>query len=101
MMLNNFMKRKGLETALRIQVLKSGPSIAANIEEGIAAISRAEFSSELSISYKETRETLFWLSLFYKTNILDEKEYQSFYKDCDEISKLLFSFIRTARSKSS
>jgi four helix bundle protein len=99
--LTKYMKSQGVENVLRTQILKCGTSIAANIEEGIAGISRADFSAKLSISYKEARETLFWLKLFYQTDILREKEYNSLFSDCDEISRILYSIIRTSRKKPS
>jgi four helix bundle protein len=97
--LSSYLKRKGVEQPLRIQILKSGTSITANIEEGIAAISKAEFSAKLSISYKEARETLFWLKLFRRSDILTDIEFKSLHRECDEIAKLLFTIIRSSRRK--
>jgi len=50
---------KEKEYVLSRQVLKSGTSIGANIEEALAAQNRADFISKMSIASKEARETLY------------------------------------------
>lgn len=47
------------EFVLSKQVLRSGTAIGANIEDAVASISKAEFSSKISIAYKEARETCY------------------------------------------
>ncbi|MEO6820586.1 MAG: four helix bundle protein [Ginsengibacter sp.] len=47
------------EFVLSNQLLQSGTSIGANIEESIGGQSTADFLSKISISYKETRETIY------------------------------------------
>jgi four helix bundle protein len=59
------------------QLLNSGTSIGANIAESQAAASKADFRNKLRISLKEAYETEFWLKLFYKTELLDKKEFDS------------------------
>jgi four helix bundle protein len=51
------------EYILSKQLLRSGTSIGANIAEANGAISQADFSNKISISYKECLETKYWLSL--------------------------------------
>lgn len=46
------------------QLLKSGTSIGANLEEADAAQSRADFVNKCQIALKEARETLYWLRVF-------------------------------------
>jgi four helix bundle protein len=55
---------------LATQVLKSGTSVGANIEEAQAAQSRADFVNKSAIALKEARETQYWLRLIAAT---DEK----------------------------
>ena len=54
------------------QLLRSGTSIGANVEEGQAAQSRADFLSKLSIACKEARETHYWLRLLASSDIVGE-----------------------------
>ncbi|MBW6441250.1 four helix bundle protein, partial [Patescibacteria group bacterium] len=45
------------------QILRSGTSIGANVEEAIGAQSKKDFLNKMSIAYKEARETDYWLRL--------------------------------------
>ena len=87
------------EFVLSKQLLKSGTSIGANIAEANGAISVADFSSKMSIAYKECLETKYWLSLLKDTNYINQNAFESVYKDADEISKILFSILKTTRIK--
>ncbi len=89
-------KDKSLES-LYIQLLKSGTSIGANISEAQSAPSKKDFSNKLLISLKEGRETDYWLTVFYKTNIISQLEFESLFKDCDELERLLTSSIKTVK----
>jgi four helix bundle protein len=51
------------EYVLSKQILRSGTSIGANVEEAISGISKADFKAKMSIAYKEARETDYWLRL--------------------------------------
>lgn len=62
------------EYILSKQLLRSGTSIGANVEEANGAYSKAEFTSKMSIAYKEARETHYWLRLFRDSEILTETE---------------------------
>ena len=53
------------EFVLSKQLLKSGTSIGANIEESMGGISEADFVFKISISYKEARETAYWINPLY------------------------------------
>lgn len=83
--------------SLAKQILRSGTSIGANVEEAVGAFSRKEFASKIGISYKESRETLYWLKLLKATDYLDENQYTSIYSDCDEIKKILASILKTTK----
>jgi len=82
------------------QILRSGTSIAANVSESQAAASKSDFRNKLRISLKESYETEFWLKLFFKSKILDQKEFDSLLKDCQELIRLLTSIIKKLNSKS-
>lgn len=85
------------EYTLSRQILKSGTSIGANVEEADAGISKADFSAKISIAYKEAKETHYWLRLLYETNYLTEKVSKEYLNDCTEICKILFSILKTSR----
>lgn len=77
------------EFVLSKQLLKSGTSIGANIEESIGGQSRLDFLSKLSISYKEARETVYWLRLLEATDYLKKDEAESLLNDAEEICRIL------------
>ncbi len=78
-------------------LLRSGTSIGANIAEANGAISTADFSSKMSIAYKESLETKYWLSLLNDTDYIDLKVYESIFQDVDEIGKILFAILKKTR----
>ena len=82
-----------------LQLLRSGTSIGANIEEAVGGSSRKEFVHKLRIAYKEARETHYWLRLFRESKMLEEKLADSFIKDCEELLKILTSIINSAKTK--
>jgi four helix bundle protein len=85
------------EFILSKQLLKAGTSIGANIAEANGAISKSDFSNKVSISYKESLETKYWLSLMKEARLIDSKIYDSLFADADELSKILFAILKTTR----
>ena len=85
------------EYVLSKQVLRSGTSIGANVEEAKHARSKIDFVHKLSIAQKEACETNYWLRLLRESDFLNEKLAKSLTDDCDEIQRLLASSIKTAK----
>ena len=77
------------EFVISKQLLRSGTSIGANIEEALGAQSTADFLAKLSIAYKETRESIYWIKLLYKTNYLSDMEYTSLINDLEDIINII------------
>jgi four helix bundle protein len=86
------------EFVLSKQVLRSGTSIGANIEESIHAQSKPDFIHKLSIAQKEASETNYWLRLLRDSDYINEKLAGSMINDCEEVQKLLTPSIKTAKS---
>ena len=80
------------------QLLKSGTSIGANIEEALAGQSRADFLSKMSIASKEARETGYWLRLLRDSGDIDRECSSIYLKEIDELIRLLTSIVKTTRS---
>jgi len=97
--LYQFLKEEKKEFTLSKQILRSGTSIGANVEEAIGAQSQKDFYMKLNISYKEVRETHYWLRILHDTNYIDEKQFQSIINDCDELLKITGTIIKTMKSK--
>ena len=71
------------------QLLRAGTSIGANNAEACNAISKADFKSKSFIALKEARESLYWIDLLHRNDYLDDKQYKSIHKDCEELVKIL------------
>jgi four helix bundle protein len=89
------------EYELSRQVLKSGTSIGANVEEAIGGQSEKDFLSKLSISYKEARETHYWLRLLNDSDYIETKAFDSIISECNELLKLIGSIQKTIKSRNS
>ncbi|MHC4524933.1 MAG: four helix bundle protein [Planctomycetota bacterium] len=79
------------------QLLKSGTSIGANIEEALAGHSRKDFSHKMTIASKEARETFYWLRLLRDSEILNTEQSQGIISESEEIVKILTSIIKTCQ----
>ena len=87
--LYKFLVKEKKEFVLSKQILRSGTSIGANVEESIGGQSDKDFLHKISISYKEARETIYWLKLLKETDYINETNFESIMKDADEICKIL------------
>ena len=86
------------EYVLSKQILKSGTSIGANVEEAIGGISKRDFRAKMSIAYKEARETNYWLKLLKDTNYITEDQFNELHKNLLEILKILFRIIESSKT---
>ena len=93
-----FLRFKQKEFVLSKQLLRCGTSIGANIEEAIGAQSKADFISKLSIAYKESRETLYWIKLLTATGYFNEKISISLLADANEICRIIGKIQLTSKS---
>ena len=87
------------EFVLSKQILKSGTSVGANVEEAIGGQSKPDFIAKLQIALKESRETHYWLRLLIDSNYLDKKSGKSILNDCEELLKLLTTILKTSKTK--
>lgn len=78
------------------QILRSGTSIGANIEEALAGQSKKDFIAKMSISSKEARETKYWLRLL-KESELTTINVDELIKDIHELIRILTSIVKTSQ----
>jgi four helix bundle protein len=83
------------EFVLSKQLLKSGTSIGANVEEALAGQSRADFLSKMSIASKEARETNYWLRLLKDSGIISKTEIEPLLAESESIANILTSIVKT------
>ncbi|WP_019947945.1 four helix bundle protein [Hymenobacter aerophilus] len=79
------------------QVRRSGTSVGANMEEAVGGLSRKDFIARCGISYKEARETHYWLRLLRDTDYIEPQQAASLLADCEELLKIITSIIRSSR----
>ena len=84
------------EYVLSKQLLRSGTSIGANIEEANAAQSKKEFIAKMSIASKEARETRYWLNLLDKSKLVDI-DYTIHLTSAEHIINILTKIVKTSQ----
>ena len=97
--LYKFLVEKKKEFILSKQLLRSGTSIGANVEEAIGGQSKKDFISKLSIAYKEARETRYWLSLLVESGYLNNDEISNILTQNEEILKIIGAIQKTIKDK--
>ena len=86
------------EYILSKQLLRSGTSIGANLAEAKYAASRNDFLAKQYIALKETAESLYWIELLFQTGYLTKSQFESLYRDADELRRLLSASTKTLRT---
>ena len=95
--LHAYLNKEKKEHIISKQVVRSGTSIGANINEANYGQSKADFISKLHIALKETAETEYWIRLLSLSDYLDEAMTKSLLQDCLEIKRILIASINTAK----
>lgn len=96
--LYQYLSQEKKEFILSKQLLRSGTSIGANIEESIGGQSRADFFAKLTIAYKETRESKYWIRLLRDSDYLTIGEAEDLLNDVEELLKIIGSIQKTLRN---
>lgn len=87
------------EYVLSKQLMKSGTSIGANVEEALRAQSKNDFIAKLSIALKEACETMFWLKLVQHGEFLSTSDCKNLLTATHELIRLLTSIIKTSKTR--
>ncbi|AFZ61063.1 four helix bundle protein [Anabaena cylindrica FACHB-243] len=86
-------KQPGVTQTLAKQLLRSGTSIAANVEEARAGQSKADFIHKNAIALKEARETHYWLRLLIATEIISSNKLNELLQESEELKRILGAII--------
>ena len=78
------------------QLLRCGTSIGANVNESIAAQTKKDFITKMSIASKETRETKYWIMLLQESQFV-KKDFKEYLVDIEEIIRILTSIVKTSQ----
>jgi len=85
--------KKENEFELATQLLRSGTSIGANVEEALAGQSQKDFIAKMFISLKEARETHYWLRLLGDSSTISSKRVEPLLSDVEELKRILFRIV--------
>lgn len=85
------------EYVLSKQLLRSGTSIGANVEEATAAQSCRDFVAKMAIAAKEARETKYWLQLLQQSQLAPVNLTNEIAK-ADELIKIFTAIIKTTKT---
>ena len=91
--------KSGINWVLGRQLLRSGTSVGANLQEAQAAQSSADFISKCSIALKEAREAIYWLRLLEATGQSKGENVKLLAKEADEIARILGAIIVRTKGK--
>ncbi len=97
--LHQHLRKQQIERDLCVQLLKSGTSIGANVEEAVGGSSRKDFIHKLQIAYREARESKYWLRLFRDSDWLEDQQVEGIIYDIDEILKILTSILKSSKQE--
>lgn len=81
------------------QLIKSGTSIGANVEEATGAFSKDDFIFKMNISLKEARETNYWLRLLCDSGIIKEADIKDTLKESENLKNILSAIVKTSRER--
>jgi four helix bundle protein len=87
----------GVQRTLSKQLLRSGTSIGANVEEAHGSQSKADFTAKLSIACKEARETHYWLRLLTASELVPEKRIHNLTDEANQLIAILTAIVKKCR----
>ena len=80
------------------QIVRSGTSVGANIEEAAGGSSKRDFINRTLISLREARETNYWLRIIKKKRLAPEKETEDVLSESEELKKNLGTIVSSSRN---
>lgn len=90
-------EKQGVERTLARQLLRSGTSIGANVEEAQGGQSRADFLAKMFIALKEARETLYWLKLLAAADVVKSAQLTDLTQEAHEIVAILTAIVKSTK----
>jgi TIGR02436 family protein len=81
------------------QLVRSGTSVGANVEEATAGSSKEDFIYKMNIALKEARETHYWLRLIRDIKYLPPRRFEAIIQEADELRRILGAIVSKSRSQ--
>jgi len=89
----------GSAATIGMQLIRSGTSIGANVEEATAAHTKNDFIYRMGVALREARETFYWLRLLDAAKLVEQQRLTDTLQECDEITRILGAIVSSARGK--
>ena len=80
------------------QIQRSGTSIGANYSEACNAVSKADFINKLAIAQKEAHETIYWLKVLFRSELITKEQYDDLMTDVQSLHRILSASVATIKS---
>ena len=97
--LGSFLQRQEREFNLSRQLVRSGTSVGANLEEAQAAQSRPDFHTKICTAAKEARESHYWLRLIRDSFPNAREEAAELLNSAEELVRILTSITKKTKAQ--
>ncbi len=94
-------KSPGVSRTLANQLLRSGTSVGANIEEAHGSHSKPDFIAKMSIANKEARETNYWLRLLAASDVVPLDNLTDITDESNQLVAILTTIVKRSRESKS
>ena len=81
------------------QLMRASGSAGANYEEACGAESKADFIHKMQLVLKESRESLYWLKVTERAELVPRSDLQPLLNRADELTKIIAKSVITAEGK--
>ena len=96
--LSQYLIDNNVNHSIQNQILRSGTSIGANVNESVFAQSKKDFITKMHIALKEANETKYWLRLLHASEYINDKEFESIMTDVNNIIGTLVNILKASKS---
>ena len=86
--------------ALGRQLIRSGTSVGANVEEAAGGWTKKEFINSMNVAKREARETLFWLRVIKEAALVSEQKVSAVLIERNELVSILTTIVKRAEGHS-
>ncbi len=94
----NMLPKNQVNIRISCQVIDSGTSIGANYREANASESPKDFKHKINLSFKEAKETKYWLDILISYNSEFVSELSVLHKESDELMRIFGKAVTTCRN---
>lgn len=95
--LTNSLPRTPAGYAIANQLVRSGTSVGANLEEAQGAHSKKDFIHGMTISLKEASESLYWLRMLEDSGLVEKEKLLEIVDESEQIVKILITSLKKAK----